>query len=101
MPQEILRKTDFIESPIAANSYKACFLMKIWPRTGLFLRGIIQPTLKEPPCHQIPHGSYINVDWCPIKLLPDCVMMNYLKVRYLAPKGSLLRNHLIKLIQDI
>ena len=57
--------------------------------------------LKEVPHYQVPHGSCINFDKCPIKLLPDYVMHNYLKARDLAPKGHASRNRLIKLMQDV
>ena len=81
--------------------YKEYFHLETWPRTGLPLCGILQPTLKEVPHYEVPHGSYLHFKESPIELLPDCVMMNFLKARDIAPKGNPSCHRLIKLMKDV
>ena len=73
---------------IYPSQYGLAFSGDISMISGQALTGIIQPTLNIPPYHQVPHGSYLNFDKCPIELQPISALWNYLNVRNIAPKGS-------------
>jgi hypothetical protein len=77
-PAQLLKSTDFRE----------LFQMKVWGRTGELLELLQHPRLRIVPHYEVPHGTYLDFEHCPVHLQPKQALFQFLHVRNLAPSSS-------------